>query len=645
MKYKLLALSISLLVFDIPAFSQSLDIDGNRMPSSANNGGGLKAAQSKMLGYVAHEAHSPKKKVLRGRVDRQVLFADQLMLKGKYSEAADLYKDALHRNKNNTSAKLGYGMALAKQFKLDGASEQFDQILASDPQNPQALAGKALVEFNRLQSSSNTVIKGKDATLQNAEAMVKQGLSRDPDMPEAHYTLGMIYKEQGRLSEAADQFKQATKIDHRYSEAYSGLGVSQLGLGDQTGAEQSFKQALAINTANSTAHYGLGKVYLQQGKLDDAIKELNTSLALYPNSAPVRLAMGEAYAAQGNNVAAVREFQESIRIKPENTDAYLHIADIRETRGDIEHSIAELRSASELVPNNTSLHQRIGDESLRVDKLDDAIKEYRSVLNTDPRNGQAAQGLTRALYLKANRETNSAFFTSNEYQSAAALIDQAVAMNPNDMELRLAQAKIRSMSGATVDLSQLGVPNNDGERVAYAEALLAQNKFKEADVQMSIVLANANTAKQVCAVADLALMIKDLPNAEAAYEKAALLPGASERARYGLDAVAKAKDQSRQDYTLAHDLYKHSQTASAIDKYHSSIYKNPRFPDSRYELGQALEKVSPKTSANLKQAIVQYKAYEGLRPDLSPEEKEKVDKRIVNCENKAAKLERKEKGG
>ena len=27
------------------------------------------------------------------------------------------------------------------------------------------------------------------------------------------------------------------------------------------------------------------------------------------------------------------------------------------------------------------------------------------------------------------------------------LIDQAVAMNPNDMQLRLAQAKIRSMSG------------------------------------------------------------------------------------------------------------------------------------------------------------------------------------------------------
>ncbi len=56
-------------------------------------------AQPKMSGYVSHDIHGAKHKVLRGKVDRQVLFADQLMLKGKYSEAADLYKEALNRNK------------------------------------------------------------------------------------------------------------------------------------------------------------------------------------------------------------------------------------------------------------------------------------------------------------------------------------------------------------------------------------------------------------------------------------------------------------------------------------------------------------------------------------------------------------------
>lgn len=599
------------------------------------------STSSRMAGYVSHEAHSGKHKILRGKIDRQVLYADQLMLKGKYAEAADMYKEALNRNKNNSAARVGYGISLAKQFKLDAAEEQFDQVLASDPNSAQALAGKALVQVNRLQSSSTTVIKNRDAILQNSESMVKQALSKDPSMPEAHYTLGTIYKDQGRLQDAAVEFREATKIDPKYSEAFSGLGVTQLAQGDLMGAQESFKQALAINTGNSTAHYGLGRVYLQQGKLDDAIKELNTSLAQFPNSAPARLAMGEAYSAQGNNVAAVSQYQESIRIKPENPDAYLHIADIRESRGDIEHSIAELRSALELMPTNSSLHQRIGDESLRVDKLDDAINEYRTVLNNDPRNGQAAQGLTRALYLKANREASSAFFTSNEYQNSALLIDQAVRMNPNDMELRLAQAKIRSMAGVPVDLSQVGAPHNDGERVAYAEALIAQNKFAEADQQMDIVLANANTGRQACAVADLALMIKDLPNAEKAYKKASTFPQTNERAQYGLDAVAKAKDQARQDYTLAHDLFKHGQTASAVDKYHLSIYENPRNADARYELGKALEKVSPKKSANLRAAIFQYQAYESLRPDLLPKEKEKLDKHIMSLQNKAAKMEQK----
>ncbi len=607
---------------------------------AANSSKLIASAQPKMSGYVSSEMHT-KRKVLHGKIDRQVLFADQLMAKGKYAEAYDLYKEAYSRNRRNTAAQAGMGMSLAKQFKLDAAGQQFDQMLASDPQSPQALAGKALVEFNRLQSSSNTIIKNKDAMLQNAESLVKQGLSRDPDMPEAHYTLGMIYKEEGKLSDSVVEFRQATRIDPRYSEAYSGMGVSQLAQGDTVGAQQSFQQALAQSTSNSTAHYGMGRVYLQQGRLDDAIKELNTAMALNRNSAPIHLAMGEAYGAQGNTVAAVREFQESIRIKPENPDAYLHIADIRESRGDQEISISELRSALELMPNNASLHERVGDESLRVDKLDDAIKEYRTVLNTDPRNGQAAQGLTRALYLKANRESSSAFFTSNEYTSAAALIDQAVAMNPNDMELRLAQAKIRSMSGATVDLSQLGTPRNDGERVAYAEALLAQNKFKEADDQMTTVLTNANSGKQACAVADLSLMIKDLPNAEAAYKKAMVFPDSADRAKYGLDAVAKAKDQARQDYTLAHDLAKHNQTLSALDKYHLSVYENPRNPDSRLGLAQVLEKLSPKTSANYKQAVVQYQAYEALLPDMPPEEKTKIDKRIASLQNKAFKLAQK----
>jgi tetratricopeptide (TPR) repeat protein len=583
-----------------------------------------------------------KKKLLKGKIDRDVMMGDQLMSKAKFADAAEVYKQALNRNPKCEPAMVGLGMALAKQFKLDAATDQFNKALELEPRNPMALSGKAIVDFNRLQSSSATVIRNKDNILKTAESECKDGLAIDPGMPEAHYTLGMIYKEQGRVPEAISEFQEATKLDPQYSEAYSGLGVAQLTQNDVGSAMDSFKKAVEINSGNSTGHYGLGRCYLKQGQLDDAIHELNTSLAQYPNSAPARLAMGEAYNAQGNTVAAVKEFQESIRIKPENPDAYLHIADIRENRGDLEHSIAELRSGLELMPNNPDLRMRIGDESLKLEKLDDAVKEYETVMQTDPRNAVAAKGLTRALYLKANKEATGAFFVSNEFESAQKLIDRIVAMNPNDMELRLAQAKLRSMSGAPVDLASVGVPTNDGERIAYAEALLAQNKFKEANDQMNTVIGNATGTTQAFAVADLALMIKDLNNAEAAYQKASNMPGGQERSKRGLAAVAKVRDSARQDLTLADDLSRRKQLGSAIDKYHSSIYNDPKGAAARLGLAQTLEKLPKPASKDIRESIVQYKAYMALAPNLDEKEQERLNKKIARLETKASKLEQKE---
>ncbi len=585
------------------------------------------------------------KKLLKIKIDREVVMADDLMLKGKYADAADLYRAVVGKNTKSVPALVGLGMAYAKQFKLDAASDQFDKALSMDPRNAMAHSGKAMVQFNRLQSSSNTIIKNKESLLKSAEAECKQGLAIDPGMPEAHYTLGMIYKEQGRLDDSVNEFKQATQIDPQYSEAFAGLGVVKLQQSNLVDAMTAFKQAIALNSGNSTAHYGLGTTYLRQGQLDDAIKELNTSLYQNPNSAPARLSMGQAYTQQGNTVAGIKEFQESIRIKPENPDAYLGIADIREARGDLEHSIADLRSGLEMMPNNAVLHARVADESLKLEKLDDAIKEYRTVLDTDPNNAVAAKGLTRAYYLKANKEATGAFFVSNEYESAKKMIDQAVKMNPNDMELRLAQAKLRSMSGEKVDLASIGTPTNNGERIAYAEALLAQNKFKDADAQLSQVIGSATDAKQTFAVADLALMIKDLPNAESAYKKAGAYPGGEERAKRGLDLVSKAQDAAKQDLTLADDLSRKKQLASAIDKYHSSIYGNPKIAASRLGIGQTLEKLSPSASKDLREAIVQYRAYISLSPDLPPKELEKMNKKITSLENKAYKLELKEKKG
>lgn len=577
---------------------------------------------------------------IKGRLVKEIVEADDMMLKQKYADAAELYHDAINKEPKNVSAHTGLGMALGKQFKLEAADEEFNKTLMLDPQNAMAHVGKAMVNIYKLQSSSATIQKNRDAFLREAEAQAREAISLDSGLPDAHCFLGQALREQGRLDEAAQAFQAAITADPKYSDPYAGLGLVRMAQNSPVEASANFKQAISLNTGNSTAHYGLGRILLQDGQVDDAIHEFNTALYQYPNSAPTRLALGQAYLQQGNTVAAVKEFQEAIRIKPENADAYLHIASIRESRGDYEHALAELRSGLEMMPDSADLHLRVADNSLRLEKLDDAIKEYGAVISSGaPVSSTAAKGITRAFFLKAQRQASNAFLASNDFEQAREVLAKAIQLNPNDMELRLADAKMGALSGEVVDLKSIGEPKTDGERIAYAEALLAQNRFSDAHEQMNRLLTNAQDVRQVLAVGDLAVMIKDLASAEAAYRKAESMPGGRERAKRGLAAVAHAHELAQQDITLANDLAKRNALASAVDRYHAAIVANPEATAARLGLAQTLERYAQRRPERLHESITQYKAYLTLSPSLPQKEVERINKRIVVLNNKATKLE------
>ena len=76
--------------------------------------------------------------------------------------------------------------------------------------------------------------------LDETAVMLNGALDCDPDSPEAHTNIGIIYARQGRIEEAAIAHKKAKAI----TEAKNNLGV----------------------------------VYCQQGKIDEAITEFNAAI-------------------------------------------------------------------------------------------------------------------------------------------------------------------------------------------------------------------------------------------------------------------------------------------------------------------------------------------------------------------------------
>ncbi len=627
-----------------PAASQTK----SNLASRTTGGAGVSQSAARALPLGTKVAnHGFRDRLFKGKLSADVTNGEKLLLAGKYAEAQEAFRQGINKNSKDTAAVTGMGLALVLQFKLDAADEKFAQALKLDSKMPMAHVGQALSKLYRLQTSNMNVLQQRNGMLSSAEASCRTALRLDPKLAEAYIVLGQVQKEQGRLNEARSSLSQAIGMDSQYGTAFVQRGLIELKTGDIAQAISDFSEAISLKSSNAAAHYGLGLAYLKQGQLDDAQKSLNTSISLNKNSAPAHIAMGDVYRLQGNRVAAVNEYQKAISIKAESEEAYLRMSDIREMRGDLELALADVRSGLALAPNSVDLHRRAADIALKLEKMDDAMKEYSLVLQYQPGDAAAVKGMTRALVLKAQKDADGAFFLSNNYESAEGLIQQAIRMNPNDMELRLADAKLRAMSGKPVDLTELGTPTNDAERIAYAEAALAQFKYQEAGQAMQTVIGNCTTAEQAFSVGDMALMIRDLDSAEAAYKRAASFGSGekadsqdvSARATRSLYKVGQARDKAQQELTMAKDLANKKQYPSAIDKFRNAAYLNPRQSQAHLGLAETLEKLFKNKAPSMREAALHYRAYVSLEPNMPEKQKEKFAKKADKCDEVAYKIE------
>ena len=87
-----------------------------------------------------------------------------------------------------------------------------------------------------------------------------------------HNNLGDLYREQGKLEEAEQQYLEALRINPNNAEAHYNLGLLYDKQGKLKEAEEQYLEALRINPNDADAHYNLGSLYDEQGKLEKAVK-------------------------------------------------------------------------------------------------------------------------------------------------------------------------------------------------------------------------------------------------------------------------------------------------------------------------------------------------------------------------------------
>ena len=264
-----------------------------------------------------------------------------LVKAGKGKEALDLARARVADAPHDPDPHFTLGLALAEQ-DVEEAVAVFRRVLRLEPRHTLARYNLALV------------LKRADR-LQEAIGELTRALAIEP-RPEAHYTLGVIYWQQGDLDRATGALRAAIALDPRYVDAHATLGSLLAGRRDWKGAKDALRRAIALRPDLPGPHDTLGRALQQQG---DAIgaeaafaeaERLRTSARL-EQEAGVWTAVGSRTLESGDLLGALDHFRRAAALLEAYAPAHFQIGLVLLRLGEPEAARAAFARAAQLNPS------------------------------------------------------------------------------------------------------------------------------------------------------------------------------------------------------------------------------------------------------------------------------------------------------
>ena len=100
---------------------------------------------------------------------------------------------------------------------------------------------------------------------------------------DAHFDLGCVLLQQGRVSEAIAHYERALQLKPDYADAHLDLGTALGREGKIEEAMGHYEQALRIKPDFAEAHYGLGVALERVGRMQDASGHYEQAVRLKPS--------------------------------------------------------------------------------------------------------------------------------------------------------------------------------------------------------------------------------------------------------------------------------------------------------------------------------------------------------------------------
>lgn len=305
--------------------------------------------------------------------------------------------------------ELAQGYALQRQGRLTEAAAMFEQVLAREPRNADALhlLGVTLGQLGRPQEAVRLIAAAVEvrpsnpymrANLGNALGSIgrhaeaasayERAAALKPDLLAAHRGRGHALLSVGRAEDALASFERALQLAPG-APTHNDVGVALDRLGRISEAIEHFRSAVARDPRHVEALQNLGVAELSQGRYQDALTSLNRALTLQPRHAATLANRANVLRALGQNTEALASYDQSLAIAPQNAEVHHSRALALLGLERYEDALAGLERARSLAPERFGILFHRGVALSLLERHAEALASFDAALAVEPDSADA----------------------------------------------------------------------------------------------------------------------------------------------------------------------------------------------------------------------------------------------------------------
>ncbi|MGA7081295.1 MAG: tetratricopeptide repeat protein [Terriglobales bacterium] len=276
---------------------------------------------------------------------------------------------------------------------------------------------------------------------QKATLAAQQAERLSNNLPEVHLSLGSVYSNTGKNTEAVTELKKALQLAPNSDEAYRNLGDAYSRSGQSEAGLAAYQEAVAANAYNWLNHIALGKAYLELGDTAKALPEFQKVTELAPDNSLGYADIGSLYLREGKWSESIPEFQKALALVPD-ADTYSNLGTAYFFMKNYDQATQQYEKAVAMTPNDEVLLGNLGDSYRWSGHSDQAAAAYSKAialafqeLQVNPRSA-SIMGDLGILYAKKGDAANALQYTN-----------QGRTIKPDDLQLIYSEAQVKTLIG------------------------------------------------------------------------------------------------------------------------------------------------------------------------------------------------------